>query len=257
MNYADITRSLTRSLDLTRPPIAVCLADSVPDGVTRIEKIVPAGCQFWQQAATRTFATVTADHELCAIGVYTHNLSSPSQTCKAELKELLGVLDSMTYVRERDVAQVPVRNASPGCVVYGPLAETPLPPEVVLLFADSRQGLFVTEAVQQLEAGLLPALGRPACAIIAQAVNSGRAALSLGCCGARAYVDALSDDVALWALPGSRLAEYAERISALATANRVLGTFHVLRRQDVESGKRPSLAESLGRLQAHAEPDVT
>src|SRR4051794_24587093 len=93
---------------------------------------------------------------------------------------------------------------------------TPLPPSTVLFFANSRQSLAITEAVQQVEPGIPPALGRPACAVIAQAVNTGKPAMSLGCCGARAYLNVLTDDFALWALPGARIAEYAERIRVLA-----------------------------------------
>jgi uncharacterized protein (DUF169 family) len=91
-------------------------------------------------------------------------------------------------------------------------------------------------------------MGRPACAIVPQAMNTTRAALSLGCCGARAYLDALTDDVALWAIPGSRLDVYAERIAALAKANAVLTTFHQVRRGDVEDGKSPTIKESLAAM---------
>jgi uncharacterized protein (DUF169 family) len=93
-------------------------------------------------------------------------------------------------------------------------------------------------------------MGRPACAVIPQAKNSGHSALSLGCCGARAYLDVLSDDVAMYAIPGAAVGAFAERIAALATANSVLTKFHQLRRRDVESGKSPTIQESLATLQA-------
>jgi len=91
-------------------------------------------------------------------------------------------------------------------------------------------------------------MGRPACAVIPQVVNHGYAAMSLGCCGARAYLDALTDDVALWALPGSKLDQYCEQILVLARANKTLTAFHKRRREDVEAGKRPTVRESLERL---------
>jgi hypothetical protein len=59
----------------------------------------------------------------------------------------------------------------------------------------------------------------------------------------------MTDDFALWALPGTRIAEYAERIKVLAQANQILTQFHTLRRSDVEAGKSPSVKESLVRLQ--------
>jgi hypothetical protein len=65
---------------------------------------------------------------------------------------------------------------------------------------------------------------------VPQAFNSGKAALSLGCCGARAYLDVLTDDVALFAIPGVKLQAFTERIEALATANRILTRFHTVRR---------------------------
>ena len=108
--------------------------------------------------------------------------------------------------------------------------------------------LILSEASQQVEGGLPPATGGPACAIVPQAKNTGRAALSLGCCGARAYLDVLTDDVALWAIPGSKLDLYAERIAALAQANAVLTTFHQVRRKDVEDDKSPTIKESLAAM---------
>ena len=33
---------------------------------------IPAGCVFWIQGATDTFATVAADHANCSVGSYTH-----------------------------------------------------------------------------------------------------------------------------------------------------------------------------------------
>jgi hypothetical protein len=92
-------------------------------------------------------------------------------------------------------------------------------------------------------------MGRPACGAIPQAANSGQPALSLGCCGARAYINALTDDFAVWALPGAKIAEYAERIKVLAGANDILTQFHSIRRNDVEHGMSPSVKESLARMQ--------
>jgi len=121
---------------------------------------------------------------------------------------------------------------------------------VVLLFVRADQTLILSEASQQIEGGMPPAMGRPACAIIPQARNSGRSALSLGCCGARAYLDVLTPDVALYAIPGASVSAFAERIAALAKANGVLTKFHEIRRREVEAGKLPTIMESLASLEA-------
>jgi uncharacterized protein (DUF169 family) len=239
------TEKLQGSLPLSLAPIAVSMVDAVPEGVPRFEGAVPAGCVFWERAAKGMFATSTGDHELCAIGVYTHNLAAPSAQQGVDLKKALEVMQQLDYVRPEDVAAIPVMARPVRHVVYGPLDGFPLAPDVVLLFTNGRGSLILSEAAQQLEAAVAPAMGRPACAVVPQVMNSGRAALSLGCCGARAYLDALRDDVALWALPGKNIGAYVERIVSLARANEVLGGFHAKRRQRVEAGDRPTVAESL------------
>ncbi|HEX2387255.1 MAG TPA: DUF169 domain-containing protein, partial [Candidatus Binatia bacterium] len=167
---------------------------------------------------------------------------------ESELKDAVQAMTGLDYVRAEEVAALPVARHQARHVVYAPLADCPTAPEVVLLFADARQGLVVSEAVARVDNNAAPALGRPACAVIPQVLNSGAAALSLGCCGARAYLDALSDDVALWALPAAKLEDYCKEIRTLASANKTLTAFHARRREDVEAGQRPTVRESLERM---------
>ena len=239
---------LTAALELSLPPIAAAFPDAVPDGVPEFDGTVPAGCVFWQEAARRTFATSAGHHALCSIGIHTLNLADAPASQPEELRTSLEAMIGLDYVREAEVAAIPVMQREVKHAIYGPLSDFPADPEVVLLFADARQGLVLSEAVARVDGGLPPAMGRPACAIVPQAVNHGHAAVSLGCCGARAYVDAMSDDVSLWALPGSRLDRYCEQIAAFARANRTLAMFHERRRTDVEAGGRPTVQESLQRL---------
>jgi uncharacterized protein (DUF169 family) len=244
-NFQAISRTLIDSLKLTQPPLAVCFAEEVPVGVPVFSGTVPAGCRFWQEAAHRVFATAAVQHELCSIGAYTHNLEANQQ----DLGDALKVFADLGYVRPQDLPLIPVLNRKGKIVVYGPLDAVPLPPDVILLFVQADQTLILSEASQQLEMGLPPAMGRPACAVVPQAFNTGRTALSLGCCGARAYLDILTPDVALYAIPGSALEAFTERVSALAQANSVLTAFHTLRRKDVEAGNRPTVQQSLAALQ--------
>lgn len=246
---SEISAALVEHLALSQPPIAVCFTESVPPGLTMWSGHSPAGCRFWQEAASRVFATAPADHNLCSIGQYTHNLEM-SPASGADLSTALKVFGDLTYVRAEDVAAIPVLASRPQFVIYGPLAEMPAAPDVVLLFVRAGQTLILSEASQQLENGLPPAMGRPACAVIPQARNTGRSALSLGCCGARAYLDILPPDVALYAIPGAAIEAFTERIAALAKANRILTRFHQIRRQQVESGAVPTIEESLAALRA-------
>jgi uncharacterized protein (DUF169 family) len=248
-NYAHLASILTASLHLQQPPVAISFADPVPAGIPEHAGRVPAGFRFWEDAATAAFATSASDHILCAIGVHTHNLE-PSPAQQADLMDALKVFADLDYVRPEDIAAIPVLAARPEHVIYAPLSDTPLPPDVVLLFVSANQTLILSEAAQQVENHTPPAMGRPACGVVPQVMNTGRAALSLGCCGARAYLDVLTDDLAIFAIPGARLEAYVQRIESLARANAILSTFHSRRRHDVEQGNAPTIQESLAAMGA-------
>ena len=240
--------TLEESLKLSLPPLAIAFADDLPAGISPYEEVAPAGCYFWQEAAQSVFATSAQDHALCAIGIHTHNLTDAPAAQTGELMAALEAMQGLDYVREEEVAAIPVLSQPVRHTVYGPLADFPIAPDIVLLFAHAQQSLILTEAAARVDEGVPPAMGRPACAVVPQVKNGGRAAMSLGCCGARAYLDALSDDVALWALPADKLAAYCQEIEGLAKSNEILTVFHERRREDVAAGKRPTVQDSLGRL---------
>lgn len=244
-NYSAQAAQLTESLQLSLPPVALAFADETPAGIAAYEEVVPAGCSFWEEATRRVFSTSAQDHELCAIGVHTHNLAGASAAQPIELQSALEAMQGLDYVRAEEVAAIPVVQRAARRAIYGPLAGFPMTADVVLLFAHARQGLILTEAVARVDQGIPPAMGRPACAVVPQVTNGGQAAMSLGCCGARAYLDALSDEIALWALPAQKLEAYCAEIGGLAKSNGILTVFHQRRREDVAAGARPSVQESL------------
>ncbi|WP_158749239.1 DUF169 domain-containing protein [Acidobacterium sp. S8] len=243
-NYAKIASLLTNCLNLSQSPVAISFTDAIPNGVGRHVGDVSAGCRFWQDGAMTVFATSSSDHQRCAIGVYTHHLQ-PTPAQQTDLMGALKIFGELSYVREEDLPLIPVLQQQSAHVIYAPLAETPLPPQIVLLFVNASQMLILSEAAQQVEHGNTAAMGRPACAVVPQVINTGRAALSLGCCGARAYLDTLTDDTAIFAIPGAKLDFYAERIEALAQANSILTRFHHIRREEIAAGKSPSIQDSL------------
>jgi uncharacterized protein (DUF169 family) len=242
--YTQLSEELTTLLHLEQPPVAITFTNSVPAGVTAHDGHAPAGCRFWQDAGRAAFFTSASDHELCAIGVHTHNLE-PSPAQQVDLMDALKVFAQLGYVRQEDLAQIPVLGSRFKYVVYSPLADSPLAPDLVLLFVSANQTLILSEATQQVENQNAPAMGRPACAVVPQVINTGRAALSLGCCGARAYLDNFSDDIAIFAIPGAKLEAYVDRIRILASANNMLARFHRLRGDSIAAGNRPTIQNSL------------
>src|SRR5690348_14547338 len=240
-DFNGISTRLTRALDLSQPPVAISLIDSISPDDRKWTGPSPAGCRFWQEGMQGGFVTDARDHDSCAIGIHTHNLEGTAAT-DADLAQALGVFAELTYVRKEDIAQIPTMSRRARFAKYEPLADCGAAPDVALLFVRANQALIATEAAQQIDGGATPALGRPACAVVPQAANLGRAALSLGCCGAREYLDVLSDEVAIFAIPGPKLEAFAERIEALAKANRILTQFHDIRKRQVASHENPSVS---------------
>jgi uncharacterized protein (DUF169 family) len=253
-NYAELASILTGSLNLQEVPVAVSFRDHLDGEFPKPSASAPAGCAFWQQGARGVLVTDAQDHRFCAIGMYTHQLEM-SGAEQADLTDALKVLADLTYVQPGDLPLIPVLQNPPKYVLYGPLASASAP-EVVLLFVRPNQSLILAEAVQQVESAFPIAMGRPACAVIPQCVNSGRAAISFGCCGARAYMDIFTDDIAICALPGANLEAYVDRVAALARANAMLGSFHQLRRRQIQDGGAPSIQESLAAFQGEASKEA-
>ena len=101
----NIATTLTDSLQLSHAPVAIAFTDTLPEGVIPYAGIAPAGCRFWQEATRSVFATVPRDHELCAIGVYTHHLQHPANV-DTDLQEALDVFGALGYVRPEDIPAI-------------------------------------------------------------------------------------------------------------------------------------------------------
>src|SRR5665213_3248976 len=97
----EVAEVLTKCLSLHQPPIAISFAEDIPHGISGHTGRVSAGCRFWEDAATASFATSAVDHSMCAIGVYTHNLQ-PSPAQQTDLHDTLKVLGELEYVRQED-----------------------------------------------------------------------------------------------------------------------------------------------------------
>ena len=247
-DYKHHARQIGDSLKLSVPPVAVAFCDEVPPNIPAFDGLVAAGCEFWEKASSSVFTTSAYDHQLCSIGVHTHNLVGAPAAQQEELATTLKAMADLDYIRADEVATIPVKQKPNRFVVYGPLVDFPLQTDVVILFAHGQQGLILSEAIERVDKTTPLAIGRPACAMVPQVMNQNQAAMSLGCCGARAYIDALNDSTVRWALPGNKLPEYCEQITALANANNALNEFHLRSKADVAAGQTPTVKESLQRM---------
>jgi uncharacterized protein (DUF169 family) len=229
MEGMDLTtqgRKLYDLLGLRWPPVALAFRPAAPPGVRRVDTPGPAGCAYWKLAAEgQIFYTEAADHYNCPVGAHTHGVMLPPERAK-ELESVIETMVGIQYIRMEEVATLPRRDEPFGVAVYAPLAEAPCDPDVVLVRGSARQVMLVAEAARAADIGHDGAtMGRPACAMIPEAMRSARGTTSLGCIGNRVYTG-LGDDELYFAIPGPKVKEVVRKLETIIEANRILEGYH-------------------------------
>jgi uncharacterized protein (DUF169 family) len=138
------------------------------------------------------------------------------------------------YIRMEEVAGIPRLSKTPVVVIYAPLGDTPVDPDVVLFAGKPGRVMLVQEAaLRSGVASSLPALGRPTCMALPAALAQG-AVTSTGCVGNRVYTD-LGEDELYVVIPGHAIARVADEAVTIATANARLADYHQGRRKEISS----------------------
>jgi uncharacterized protein (DUF169 family) len=233
-NWQSIEGRLQRALGLSRRPVAVAFRTEPPAEVPRFEGSEPSGCSFWRLAAEgQTVSTVPSDHYNCPIGSYTHNVPLPPERAR-ELEQTLGLMTEIGYIRMEEVPGIPRLPSTPGAVVYAPLGDMPVEPDVVLLAERPGRMMLVQEAaIRAGVAAATPLLGRPTCMALPAALASG-VVMSTGCIGNRVYTDVGEDEIYV-AIPGRDLARFADALDEIVRANAILEDYHRQRRQQLST----------------------
>src|SRR5258705_2787862 len=145
-DYRTVERQLSGALGLQRRPVAVGFRSSPPPGVPKFTGTEPSGCSFWRLAMSeRTFYTVPADHHNCPIGSYTHNIPLPPERAP-ELGQTLALMTELGYLKMEEVPGIPRLPQTPGVLIYAPLADAPVDPDVVLVAGRPGRGMVLPEA---------------------------------------------------------------------------------------------------------------
>ncbi len=219
--------SLLKDLLLLKTaPVAITFTDKAPTGIPHVASAELAGCGYWRRAGSgETFYTEAQDHYNCPIGAHTHNVQMPAEV-KEQLMGMLGTMASLEYVKMDEVPGIPTRKTAFQFATYSPLDKATATPDVVLVRGNARQMMMLAEAAMAAGcAGGGATLGRPTCAVIPAAINSGATATSFGCIGNRVYTGA-GDDEAYYAIPGGKLGAVTEKLTVMVNANRELEKFH-------------------------------
>jgi uncharacterized protein (DUF169 family) len=227
--------SLSR-LGLAHAPVALAFLPAAPAGLPRIDRAGAAGCGYWKQASDgRAFYTTADDHGNCPVGAFTHGVElSPEKA--AELQSLVGTMIELKYLKSEEIPQIPHRTSPMAFAAYAPLASATFDADVVIFRGNVRQIMLLSEAARA--AGVFGAgavMGRPACAMIPQALDAAAGIASVGCIGNRVYTG-LGDDEMYLTVPGHAVNRLLTELLVVMSANAALEQFH--RHRHSELGNR-------------------
>ena len=227
-DWPQLASDLDSALHPTAPAVAITFSASPPPGVDAFDAPVPpptpdgrtgrvpAGCVFWMHGAERTFATAPEDHGNCSVGCLTHGLKTMDEV--AGNADVATLLDT-GWVTAEMVPQIPVVAERPGAITYGPLADTPVDPDVVLVRLTAKSLMVLRDALPDM-----PVEGKPQCHIVAMAKERDEVAASVGCMLSRVRTGMPSTEVTC-AIPAGRLGEVVERVRATAEIDARVATY--------------------------------
>jgi uncharacterized protein (DUF169 family) len=212
--------------NLTSPPVAVAFLQAPPPGLKRVDRAAPAGCEYWKHAAAgHAFYTSAEDHHNCPVGAFTHGAELSPEKGR-ELESLVGTMTQLQYLKSEEVPQIPHRTQPLRFAAYAPLATATFSPDVVIFRGNARQIMLLSEAARAAGAfDTGTAMGRPACAMLPHALDTGAGVASIGCIGNRVYTQ-LADDELYLAVPAKMIQPTLEKLDTIVTANVELEKFH-------------------------------
>ena len=231
-NWKQLEEKIGSAVKLSRRPVAVSFLDAAPPNVERFNGTEPSSCSFWRLAANgAVFYTVPENHFNCAVGAYTHNITlSPER--EKETEQTLKMMFDLGYVKPEEIPQIPRLAKAPAAIVYAPLGDAPVAPDVVLFACKPSGAMLLSEAANR--AGVssgAPALGRPTCMALPASLQHG-AILSLGCMGNRVYTG-LGEDEMYFVVRGVDLAAVADALTIITSANAALNEYATGRRSQL------------------------
>ena len=221
-DWAGLDAALTAALHPTAPLVAITFGAAPPAGVAHHDGSmpeplpdgrtgrVPAGCVFWMHAVDRTFTTTKADHGNCSVGSLTHGFVTLDEV--ADNDDVAALLGS-GWMSMQDMPSIPVVGERPGAVTYGPLADTSVDPDVVLVRLTAKSLMVLSDALPGLRVE-----GKPQCQIVAVAKEQGEVAASIGCTLSRVRTGIPSTETTC-AIPAAKLADVVAAVEATAAIN--------------------------------------
>ncbi len=225
--YASLAQTLTSLLGLDRPPVAVAPVETVPKGIPVFEGVAPSSCSFWRQGEKELFAARDADHMNCPIGAMVMGFELTAEA-KEGLQRGLSMMCEVGYVKPEEAGEIPSLAKKGKSMLYGPLSNFPIVPEVVVIWLQPAQAMLLREATGDAEWKSdvsSKIFGRPACAALAVASQGEAVSLSFGCSGMRTFTG-VEPAYMLAALSGRLLERLEAQLRRTHQANCAMQAFY-------------------------------
>jgi uncharacterized protein (DUF169 family) len=223
----ELAHKLMAALELGEPPVALRFAYQVPNDIPSIDRDLPSSCSYWRAAENHTFFASSDQHLHCAVGAMVMGFALPDNVA-AQLGEVIKTMADCGYLSPAEAGAIPVAPKGHVGIVYGPLAEAPQAPDLVLLWASAKQAMLCGEAAGSAAWTSEPTTvtGRPGCAALPRAMSMETPAMSVGCIGMRTFTE-ISDDRIMVAIPCAGLATFVSELERLKVANNTMQTIYV------------------------------
>ena len=210
-----LAQLLADKLDLALTPVALAFVEREPAGVASLGKQPPSFCTLWRWAEERPIYVSAEQHTGCEIGGMVAGFVSE----EGREERLAAKLEEMCEAGQGELEEIARTPRFPGGnagVVYGPIWDMPVPPQLALMWATLPQ----MGVLQEVMGTILwrnnsrgAAFTRPACGVLAIAGERGMPAMSLGCLGMRVYTG-IPPGHFLMAVPAGRLPQLASGLAA-------------------------------------------
>jgi len=228
MDNAKTNQEITSAFGLDIAPVAMALVDDQPQGVESIEGEFPSFCTFWRIAEEKTFYAPANKHFNCPIGAMVLGFEMPKEV-QEQLGGLVKKMCECSYLSEDEPAHIPTIKEKKAGVVYGPLKDFPVEPQLILMWLKPSQAMIYNEVLgccKWSESMQSMALGRPACAVIPTTLNKSPFGMSLGCTGMRTFTE-VSDDHILATLNCKEIDSFLTNLATTISANKEMKEFYL------------------------------
>ena len=227
MDNSKINQEIASAFGLDISPIAMALVDNQPQGVETMEEEVPSFCTFWRMAEKKSFYAPANKHYNCPIGAMVLGFEMPKEV-QDQLGGLVKKMCECSYLSEDEPANIPTITEKKAGVVYGPLKDFPVAPQLILMWLKPSQAMIYNEVLGCCKwSGSMDsmALGRPACAVIPTTLNKSPFGMSLGCTGMRTFTE-VSDDHILATLNCAEIDSFLTSLQTTLSANKEMKEFY-------------------------------